>query len=609
VSDAAAVALAVAVWVGAAVAWPVPRWVGLVVAVVALLLRRPWLLVVGGFALAASLGAASAAGLVPSPSAVAVRGDVVVVGDPVTVLHAVRVDVRLPDGRRAEAWARGAPASALGAVEAGDVVGIEGRLRAPPADAARRLAVRHVVARLDVEAVGELRAGAPLWRFANGVRHTLSSGAASLPAERQALLRGLLLGDDRDIPAPVEADFRASGLTHLLAVSGSNVAFVLAVAGPLIRRFELRGRLLASLALLVWFAVLTRAEPSVLRATAMAAVACWSAFVGRPVSRVRLLALAVSACVLVDPVLVRSVGFRLSVAACVGMALLAAPIAARLPGPRWFADALSVTLAAQAGVAPLLTTTFGGLPLASVPANLLAAPVAGPIVSWGMTAGLVAGVVGGEVASVLHLPTRALLAWLTWVARTTGGAPFGFLDGGDVVLVAGVGAVALRLRRRWALVGFALVALVVARPAVAAEAELARGATLWRGGGAAVLVLEGPADAGRVLEGLRRQGIGRLTLVVASAGNRDVAGTILDLRARVVVAAIAAPSGHRIRDASAIEVATELDVGGLRVRLEPVGRALVATIARGPPVGALGGPGYRRHPCRCSSTSAGASST
>jgi competence protein ComEC len=267
------------------------------------------------------------------------------------------------------------------------------------------------------------------------------------------------------------------------------------------------------------------------------------------------------------------------------MALLAAPIAARLPGPRWLVDALAVTIAAQAGVAPLLTSAFGGLPLASVPANLLAAPVAGPIMSWGMTAGLLAGVLGGGLATVLHLPTRFLLWWLTGVARTMGGAPLGFLDGRDVLLVAVLGCAAWWLRRWWALAVLVVVAVVAARPvAVAGAIDVARGAELWRGaGGAHVLVLEGPADAGRVLEGLHRRGVRRLALVVATAGNRDVAGTIADIRSRVPVGAIAAPPDHRIRDATEIDRPFEVDVGGLRVSLRPVGRGLVAEIGRAPP--------------------------
>ena len=81
---------------------------------------------------------------------------------------------------------------------------------------------------------------------------------------------------------------------------------------------------------------------------------------------------------IVDPVLVRSVGFLLSVGACCGIALWAAPLAARLPGPRIVAEPLAVTIAAQVGVAPVLIPVFGGLPVAAIPANLLAIPAAGP---------------------------------------------------------------------------------------------------------------------------------------------------------------------------------------------------------------------------------------
>src|SRR5206468_3695597 len=102
------------------------------------------------------------------------------------------------------------------------------------------------------------------------------------------------------------------------------------------------------------FGVLTRWEPSVLRAEAMAALALVGTTLGRPVSGLRLLALAVTAVLLVDPLLVRSVGFLLSVAACTGIALLARPIARVVPGPRRLAAAVGVTVAAQLGVAPVL---------------------------------------------------------------------------------------------------------------------------------------------------------------------------------------------------------------------------------------------------------------
>jgi competence protein ComEC len=158
---------------------------------------------------------------------------------------------------------------------------------------------------------------------------------------------------------------------------------------------------------------------------------------GRPASTIRLLALAVAAMVLIDPLLVWSVGWWLSVGATAGIAALAAPLAARLPGPRAVAQALAVTVAAQIGVAPVAVSAFGGVPVASVPANLLAVPVAGPLMMWGLPAGVVAGV-APAVAPVLHVPTRLGVRWIALVARVGAGAPLGELNAAGMVGVAAV---------------------------------------------------------------------------------------------------------------------------------------------------------------------------
>ena len=571
-SDAGAVALAAAVWLAAAVTLPVPPWVGGTIVVLALVARRPALMVAGAALLAGGLGTAAWSGLEPAAAA-RVHGSAVLLSDPVTVGHATRVDVRIA-GRRAEGWARAGAAAALEDRLAGEAVTVEGRLRPVPDEARDRLAVRHIATRLSIDAVDGWRSGSIATRAANEVRRVLERGMASVRDDRSALLRGFLIGDDRDVPPPVEADFRAAGLNHLLAVSGSNVAFVLAVVGPLLRRFQLRGRLVGSLGVIAFFALVTRAEPSVLRASAMAAIACWAAFSGRPLSRVRLLALAVAALVAVDPLLVRSVGFQLSVGASLGLVLLAGPMAARLPGPRWLAEPLAVTLAAQVGVAPVLLSTFGGIPVVTVATNLLAVPVAGPLTAWGLVAGLGAGLVGGSVAALLHAPSSAMVGWIAGVARVGAAAPLGIVDA-RAALVCGVALVALwRFRRVAVCLALALL-LVVTRPATvtARDVELARGAHLWRDG-AAVLVLDGETDVGRVIDALRRAGARRVDVLIARRGTRTVAGVVLHLRSRLAIGTVLAPPDHRIRGATEVSVASTLRVGRLSISLVPDGAAL-----------------------------------
>ena len=449
-SDRAAVALAVAVCVGARLAWPVP-WSLVAVAVgIALAARRPSLVVVTGLVLGSALGAHAWRGLLAPVSPRPVDGAAVLLTDPAASRPGpTKVELRL--GRaHLEAWARGGPGAALRARQAGDHVWVEGVRREPSERVRRRLAARHIVARLDVTRVGGWRPGSVASRSANAVRRLLERGARPLRNDDRSVLLGVTIGDVRDQREALADAFRASGLSHLLVVSGENLAFVLALFGPVLRRLTLRARFVVTLGVIAFFGLLTRWEPSVLRACAMAALACASFTFGRPASSLRLLALAVAAIVLVDPLLVHALGFRLSVGATVGIAVLAAPLARRIPGPRWCAEALAVTLAAQVGVAPIALPAFGGLPLASVPANVLAAPAAAPLTAWGLLGGALAGLLGPPFDAWLHLPTRALTGWLVLVARIGARLPLGELTPGPAVALAVLDVVGGTVRsRRW----------------------------------------------------------------------------------------------------------------------------------------------------------------
>jgi competence protein ComEC len=571
VTERAVLGLAVAAVAGAWWSWSVPLAAAALVVALALWSRRPLLLVVGVGLLASSLGARAWAGLEPPPVPVAVAGEVTLMGDPVEVRGALRVDVRV-GSRRVEAWARGEPAAALRPRLAGERVAVAGRLRAPPDHARPWLARRHVSARLSVHHVGAWRPGDPASRAANAVRRTLVEGAAPLSRERRALFTGFVLGDVRDQDDAVADDFRGSGLTHLLAVSGSNVAFVLILAGPMLSRLGLRSRWAATLGLLAFFALVTRFEPSVLRATAMAAIACTAGGLGRPASRRRVLALAVAAVVLVDPIIVRALAFQLSVAASAGIITLAGPLSRRLPGPRVLAEALAVTLAAQVGVAPVLVPVFGGLPVSSVPANLLAVPAAGPLMAWGLTGGVVAGVLGPPVDALVHLPTSLLTGWVAAVARWGSGLPLGQLRAPHVLALAAVALVFVAARRAPArAVAAGMAALVVAAPALwppagpHAGTPVAHGAELWRAAGVVLVVDD--ADAGRLLDRLRLLGIDRVDVLVSRRGTRPAATTVMVLRSRLAVGAVLAPEGHRIRDAVAPSAGSVVTVGDLAVEV------------------------------------------
>jgi competence protein ComEC len=228
-------------------------------------------------------------------------------------------------------------------------------------------------------------------------------------------------------------------------VSGQNVALTLAVVSPVLRRLGHRARWATTLGVIGWFSVLTRFEPSVLRAGVMAAMAATAVLTGRPARPWRTLSLTVVIVLVLDPLLVGSVGWWLSVGATGGIALLAAPLACRLPGPAWLRVPLSMTVGAQLGVAPVSLAVFGPIPLASLPANLLAAPAAGPVMVYGLPAGIVAGLLPDAAAAALQLPTTLLVRYIAAVASTAASADLPRL-GVPAVIVGAVG-VALALRR------------------------------------------------------------------------------------------------------------------------------------------------------------------
>jgi competence protein ComEC len=278
----------------------------------------------------------------------------------------------------------------------------------------------------------------------------------------------------------------------------------------------------------------------------------------------------------VDPILVHAVGFQLSVAASAGIVVLAGPIASRLPLPATLAEVVGVTLAAQLAVAPIAVHAFGGIPVAALPANVLAAPAAAPVMVWGATAGVVAGLVGGPFAAAIHLPTRVLLWWIREIGAVAGRVPFGELEAAHIALLVMAALIyAVADTRSWVrTLAVAAMVVVLAQPAWSLRsaecdaAPVAQGVVLWHGDGSSVVVVAARADPVRALEALRRAGVRRLDLVVAVTGGSAVRDVVSALDGRYDVGAIWAPSGHQIRGAGVPEPGLEVRAGSFVVAVE-----------------------------------------
>ena len=258
---------------------------------------------------------------------------------------------------------------------------------------------------------------------------------SGLSAPGGALLRGMVLGQDEEIDEDVRESFRASGLAHLLAVSGQNVALLCALALPLLASLGAPPsvRIGALLALIALYVPLAGAGPSLQRAGVMGAAGLVAMAASRPASRVYALLLAAAVTLALNPRAWGDPGWQLSFAAVAGIIVLAPPLRARMQRlPRAIAEGVAVTVAATVATAPLMAHHFGSFSAASLPANVLALPAV-PLVMW---AGMVAAAVGqlgalgppfaewaDSATAWIGLGTEPVLGYLTTLAERFGEMP------------------------------------------------------------------------------------------------------------------------------------------------------------------------------------------
>ena len=349
------------------------------------------------------------------------EGYATVMADPQNIGAATRTTLEI--GRdRFVVYAYGRPAWRLAGVKVGEQVFVRGLRESFEQGSESRWIAQHIKGKFRLEFVGEQRlVASPIMRSVQRVRDLVQLGSDSFEFNDQALFTGLVIGDDtRQSETMIDA-FRKSGLAHLVAVSGQNVSFVLAALSPLLSRLKNRLRIIATLAVLVWFVLITRVEPSVVRAATMAGLAYLSVAFGRPTRTMRLIALTVLLAVIVDPLLAWSVGFFMSVGATCGLCIGAAPLAKLVSRPKWLAQLIGATVAAQLGVMPVVILIFGVPSVTGIIANVLAVPIAGLVMLVGLPMSLFSATISnlglGEIGDLMMLPIQVGVRWVWWVAE------------------------------------------------------------------------------------------------------------------------------------------------------------------------------------------------
>ena len=274
-----------------------------------------------------------------------------------------------------------------------------------------------------------IRGPSALQRWAGRIRAGLRRAAAGLPASERGLLPGLVVGDTSAMPAPEISDFQRAGLTHLTAVSGANLAVVVAAVFGLLRwtPLSIRGRAWATAGALVGFVLLARPTPSVLRAAGMGLLALAAIALGRQRALLPALLATSTVLVLFSPSLATTPGFALSVLATLALLVLAPgwteALRQRLgPTLKPLAPALTTPLAAQLACMPVIAAISGTVSLAAVPANLLALPAVPVTTVLGLLAAVVSQA-SPDAAGVLCSVAGVGCHWLVLVAHTAAHVP------------------------------------------------------------------------------------------------------------------------------------------------------------------------------------------
>jgi competence protein ComEC len=239
-----------------------------------------------------------------------------------------------------------------------------------------------------------------------------------LPEPEAGLAAGILIGLRDRVDRDVATAFTTAGVSHVVAISGWNIAIVAAAIAALAGRLGRRRRSIVTAVAIVAYIAFAGASPSVLRAGAMAGVVLFARESGRAGRAAAALGWAAALLLVADPGLIGDAGFQLSSLATAGLIAWASPVTQWLDRrtrghlPRWLTESLGVSFAAQLATLPVVLASFGRLAVVAPAVNLLVVPIVAPA----MAAGLVA--MGGGALDAAGAPdvVGAVLAAPAWVA-------------------------------------------------------------------------------------------------------------------------------------------------------------------------------------------------
>ncbi|MEZ0241417.1 MAG: ComEC/Rec2 family competence protein [Chloroflexota bacterium] len=345
----------------------------------------------------------------------------------------------------------------------GDRIETTGSLRvAPEGDYAVYLRRIGAAGTLRAASVTVLPAPDGPLRWLEGLRRGAAAALErAIPEPEAGLAAGILVGLRDRVDRQLAADFTTAGVSHVVAISGWNIAIVATCLGALAGSLGRRRRSILTGAAIVAYVLFVGPSPSVVRAGVMAGFVLLARELGRPSRAAAAMGWAVCGLLLVDPGWIDDAGFRLSVLATAGLMAWGNRMTAWLSGPApgrvrsWLAESLGVSLAAQAATLPVILLEFGRLSLIAPAVNLVVVPLVAPAMAAGALA-LAAGALSmvglpAVVATVGGLPAWAMLGSIVGAVRVGAGVPLASvtLDPPFDTVAAGVSVLAIGLGHRF----------------------------------------------------------------------------------------------------------------------------------------------------------------
>ncbi len=253
----------------------------------------------------------------------------------------------------------------------------------------------------------------------------------SLPRQQAGLLNGMLIGYREGLDKKVQSVFSDAGLSHIMAVSGANVVFIILPLLFLLQRARVgrAGSNLIIIGVLVLFVYVTGFEPSVLRAVVMAIVMLLGRIILRDAEVYTSIALAAIGMLIYNPLLLFNIGFQLSFAATLSLVLFYTSIKNSLDFkfmPELIADVLAATLAAQIGVLPVSLFHFNQISLIAVLSNLLVVPLTQFVTILGFAMAFI-GQFSLFLSELIGYVNCSLLSFILYITKVTAAVPFAVL--------------------------------------------------------------------------------------------------------------------------------------------------------------------------------------